>query len=435
MFGNNSVPKGGFNAFKAPAKQPAGQAQSQQQPSTGTPYGAYSQQPPTFGSGFLQDGHYPGRPLGFGARPPGFGKPPAPAGNTMSPYAAAQGPAYISTAGNPQPSYNNYGQGFGPGVPILKGPGPLTSSPVTPGWSLGSAQLIAPPQPSTGYYPGFDPRTQDPYGQPWQPTSGFPPQTPEQPVFGGPANRRPPARPGPADDFEQVGDFGTAVMTDYYNPETGQRYQTSAGNIAPKPGTGWVRGTGPAQGPGRAQPIEPPPQGSPYRLGGDGFYPVPESGPAMPPTPPQGPPAPVRMPYGGGMDYEQGPPVVRPGLTLRPPAQTQYSKKLGRHLTAEEQADVDEGWRSTEAERAPDEQARRKELFADGGYFKPPPIAPGPKPPPSESQRLADQEYYRLESERRRADYDVARISNDRAATARYAANNSPAYRGGRRLK
>jgi hypothetical protein len=34
---------------------------------------------------------------------------------------------------------------------------------------------------------------------------------------------------------------------------------------------------------------------------------------------PTRPPMPVRMPYAGGMDYETGPPVQRPGLTLRPP--------------------------------------------------------------------------------------------------------------------
>ena len=43
---------------------------------------------------------------------------------------------------------------------------------------------------------------------------------------------------------------------------------------------------------------------------------APASGDFRPkPGAPQGP----RMPYAGGMDYEQGPPVQRPGLTLRPP--------------------------------------------------------------------------------------------------------------------
>jgi len=58
-----------------------------------------------------------------------------------------------------------------------------------------------------------------------------------------------------------------------------------------------------------------------------------------------------------------------------------------------------------------------------------------PKPPPSEAQRLADQEYNRRESERRRADWDIARINLDRASAARHAAKNLPAYRGGYRLK
>jgi hypothetical protein len=108
-----------------------------------------------------------------------------------------------------------------------------------------------------------------------------------------------------------------------------------------------------------------------------------------------------------------------------------WSNKLGRNLTAEETAAYEEGnrrWaerpRPTDAEAMSWLKQDRKKL-----------TTPKPKPPPTEAQRLADQEYYRRESERRRADYDVARISNDRAATAHHAAKNSPAYRGGYRLK
>jgi hypothetical protein len=162
----------------------------------------------------------------------------------------------------------------------------------------------------------------------------------------------------------------------------------------------------------------------------------------------------------------------------QPTSQPVWSNKLGRNLTAEEMVAYEEGNRRAEADRDPAEQARRRKMFDDGVYFKPPPTtgysppppptpAPPkpksrisgmsvashvaeleksyqkqfsdklntPKPPPSEAQRLADQEYYRRESERRRADYDVARISNDRFWTAHHAAKNSPAYKGGARLK
>jgi len=51
------------------------------------------------------------------------------------------------------------------------------------------------------------------------------------------------AKPG----FEQVGEVGTAVMRDWYNPKTGQTTQTSSGNYRPVEGSGWVSGK-PTQG-------------------------------------------------------------------------------------------------------------------------------------------------------------------------------------------
>ena len=90
--------------------------------------------------------------------------------------------------------------------------------------------------------------------------------------------------------------------------------QATAGPYGPRP-----------QSPGRAQPMAPQQPPSGYNPGM----------PAQPPSDfidhqrwlngtgggrlPARSQAPVRMPYAGGMDYEQGPPVVRPGLTLRPP--------------------------------------------------------------------------------------------------------------------
>ena len=224
--------------------------------------------PPVFGSGFLegsQGQHYPGRPLGFGARP----ARQAPASDAISPYAAAPwlpdsrtqlmnygGPA-ISTAGNRPPSYNNYGQGFGPGVPILKGPGPLTSSPVTPG----SAQPIAPQQPPSGYYPGGE--------------GGFPALPP-------PERGLRSADDSPTSPEYQKWRSGQAQTMEWRGPEGEAKREADMHRR-------WMEETGRAPASGDFRPK---------------------------PGAPQGP----RMPYAGGMDYEQGPPVVRPGLTLRPPA-------------------------------------------------------------------------------------------------------------------
>lgn len=185
-------------------------------------------------AGQSQQAYYPGGEGGF---------PVQPDSRTQLMNSAAQGP-YISTAGNRPPSYNNYGKGFGPGVPILKGPGPLTSSPVTPG----SAQPIAPQQPPTGYNPGMPVRS-----------AADSPTSPEYQKW----------RSGQAQTMEWRGPEGEAKreadMHRRWMEETGRA--PASGDFRPKPGA------------------------------------------------PQGP----RMPYAGGMDYEQGPPVVRPGLTLRPP--------------------------------------------------------------------------------------------------------------------
>jgi hypothetical protein len=259
MFGNNAVPKGGFNAFKSPQRtQPsgdaayaggtpnlyenqrrsggAGQAQPQQPPSTGTPYGAYAQ--PTFGSGFLEGGqgqHYPGRPLGFGARPPGFGRQPAqqpPASDAISPYAVT---------------------------------------------------LPAPPQPQLGY-PGFDPRTQTPSGQPLRPGNAQPIAQPPQGTGYYPGGEMAPdrglrsANDSPTSPEYQEWRSGQAQTMEWRGPEGEANREADMHRR-------WMEETGraPASGDFRPRPAQMPP---------------------------------VRIPYGGGMDYEQGPPVVRPGLRL-----------------------------------------------------------------------------------------------------------------------
>ena len=56
----------------------------------------------------------------------------------------------------------------------------------------------------------------------------------------------PPRESDPRDDFLSPDSGGAwlGVMEDWYNPETGQHHQSSAGN-KPKEGTGWVRNPGP----------------------------------------------------------------------------------------------------------------------------------------------------------------------------------------------
>jgi hypothetical protein len=357
-------------------------------------------------------------------------------------------------------------------------------SPINPGFGGGQSQQA--------YYPG------GPGGFPTQPGFG-----------GGPTG--PPATPrrGPADDFEQVGDFGTAVVTHYYNPETGQRYSTPYGNIVPKPGTGWVRGTGPSQSPGqlqpqyeygtpprpppqspgRAQPIAQPPQGTPYAPAS-----VPSEG-ATRTDPSTGKPVKYENgqwswrpnPVSGIQPYDpsrfgDGPTPVTapppkpagPAWFIPPQHRDEYSKYLEsqgpRYTLYDPVRDRQEyeQWAASTGRAQPIAPQQPPAGYNPGMPSPPAPTPPptkpksrisgmsvashvaaleksyqkqfsdklnAPKPPPSEAQRLADQEYYRRESERRRADYDVARISNDRFWTAHHAAKNSPAYKGGRRLK
>lgn len=81
------------------------------------------------------------------------------------------------------------------------------------------------PKAPESYYPGFDPRTQDPYGR---------------------------APPAPKRSWQEIGgDFydpnpggiKAMVVQDYYNPQTGEEYGGTG--IAPREGTGWVAGKSP----------------------------------------------------------------------------------------------------------------------------------------------------------------------------------------------
>jgi hypothetical protein len=208
--------------------------------------------PPVFGSGFLegsQGQHYPGRPLGFGGRPPGFGQQPAPqapAGDAISPYADSQGrQAYISTAGNRPPSDNNYGRGFGPGVPILKGPGPQRP---------GNAQPIAQPPQGTPYTPAGGPRP--------TPGNGGVYEQDGNTYF--PINAAGPPPPAPP-SFEWVKSARnqqSPLVLKRIDPAT-QPAQPAAGYPGFDPRT--QAPSGQPLRPGNAQPIAQPPQGTPYR--------------------------------------------------------------------------------------------------------------------------------------------------------------------------
>ncbi len=57
------------------------------------------------------------------------------------------------------------------------------------------------------------------------------PYTPPTPQRGGPPQHR---------DFARSGDFGAQVITEWVNPQTGERFTASDGTYQPRPGSGWV---------------------------------------------------------------------------------------------------------------------------------------------------------------------------------------------------
>jgi hypothetical protein len=90
-------------------------------------------------------------------------------------------------------------------------------------------------QPSMNQYkPGQAQPQQQSQGTPYQ---AYTPNANERPQYG----QQPSPPRSPKSDFRQVGDFGAAVMTNWYNPQTGQTTQTGSSNIQPVDGSGWVR--------------------------------------------------------------------------------------------------------------------------------------------------------------------------------------------------
>ncbi len=104
-------------------------------------------------------------------------------------------------------------------------------------------------QPSMNQYkPGQAQPQQQSQGTPYQ---AYTPNANERPQYGQQpsAPRRPDFAP-PQSDFRQVGDVGAAVMTPWYNPQTGQTTQTGSSNFLPVDGSGWVRSPRGGQQPG-----------------------------------------------------------------------------------------------------------------------------------------------------------------------------------------
>jgi hypothetical protein len=386
MFGNNAVPKGGFNAFKAPqrpatggdtqyaggapsrptAGQPAGQAQSTPTPSKGTPYSAYT---PNSSSSYATNTDGVNRTYNtntynnaasgnFGNNP--YSRPaPVSQGATglggqqfSDPSQAfAQRDAMIDRLNNSKSQYTaNAGvyQGDGP-PPASFGQRPQydfnnlmgqANDMVQQGWTnpfsqpAGGLSQTAPsggfptPPPSYGqqvmtgqsgaaYYPVRSlPRPGEGAYYPGGP-GGFPP-----PETGLRSADDSPTSP----EYQQWRSQQVRTM-EWRGPEGEAKREADLHRR-------WLEETGrapasgdfrpPPQRPGNAQPISQPPQGSSYNPG-------------------------------------------------QPTSQPVWSNKLGRNLTAEETAAYEEGNRRAEAERDPAEQARRRKMYAEGVYFKPPP--------------------------------------------------------------
>lgn len=300
MFGNNSVPKGGFNAFKAPARQPAGQAQSQQQPSAGTKYGAYT--PPTSQSTGDPRGAY--ATASPNQRPPPMQIAPAQTawGQSMDPFAERD--AFVRQIGqqriNNQIAFNTSGPNAPQGSPFinygmaaqnagLSGGAPSMNAnpadtfigrfnnqygaPVNPGFGGGQSQQA--------YYPGGP--------------GGFPVQPPPQPQSPGRAQpigqdsqgtpyRQPPSQPQYGTPPDRRGEGRTADWRDADKDGVDDRDQDGPGM--------------PAYRSGQSQPIRRPP--TPV-----GYNPTSTVGP--PPMPPSGP----ANPYGPPVIDRPAPPAPR----------------------------------------------------------------------------------------------------------------------------
>lgn len=190
-------------------------------------------------------------------------------------------------------------------------------------------QQSAPPmyQPQRDYY--IDPREMSPGGfiQPG-------PSQPPQPAMVYPGGPMPPGQMpsnGGFIDAREPGMLYQAVMVPYYNPATGETTSRTAG-VVPAPGSGWVRGTGPAanqQQPQMTYPGGPsndfvpkftnPATGLPYGqpvtdgpVGPNGEY-----WPAFRSQPPSMQPvAPPQMTYPGGTRTQ---PIYRPGGSQQAP--------------------------------------------------------------------------------------------------------------------
>jgi hypothetical protein len=266
-----------------------GRAQSQQQPSAGTPYGAYA----------TPSSQTTGDPRGAYATAPPSQRPPpmqiAPAmtpwGQSMDPFAERD--AFVNQIGqqriNNQIAFNTSGPQAPQGSPFIN----YDMARQNAGLAGGAPSMNANPADT------FIGRFNNQYGAPVNPGfgGGQPPAYGHSVLSDPKMNpNRPP--PGMQEEFNARGETLAFYPKTGWGPLDSGSKVTSTVDFGPGP-----MPTQPSR-PGNAQPIAQPPQA--YYPGGPGGFPT-------------KPPQPVRMPYAGGMDYEQGPPVVRPGLTLRPP--------------------------------------------------------------------------------------------------------------------
>ena len=222
---------------------------------------------------------------------------------------------------------------YAPGTDISKlpftddmQPNPSYRPQVNPPQSPGRAQPIAPQQPPAGYNPGVEPRLT--VIRPAAPAPTSSPAVPPAPAPGSQPRRGRSADIRSPDEIEAEARTKASLGSPGSAQPIGQSSQgtpySPAGGSRPSPGNGGVyEQNGNTYFPATGSPPPPPPGFEWVKSARNQQSPLvlkridPATQPAKRRHADELPP--VRMPYAGGMDYEQGPPVQRPGLYLQPP--------------------------------------------------------------------------------------------------------------------
>ena len=248
-----------------------GQAQSTPAPSQGTKYGAYSPRPPSSQTTGDPRGAY--ATFAPSQRPPPIqmGVAQTPWGQSMDPFAERD--AFVRQIGqqriNNQIAFNTSGPNAPQGSPFIN----YGMAAQNAGLAGGAPSMNADPADT------FIGRFNNQYGAPVNP--GFGGGQPSQPIAQPPQAGIRSAADSPTSPEYQKWRSEQARTMEWRGPEGEAKREADMHRR-------WMEETGRAPASGDFRPK---------------------------PGAPQGP----RMPYAGGMDYEQGPPVQRPGLTLRPP--------------------------------------------------------------------------------------------------------------------